>query len=117
MYDNHDVDDFQRGLIKLRNGKLKKWIMDTTRSHNLCKTQDPLAAPMDEDEDEEPEDNSLGMPEDMTIGFMEMVDGELQIETSDRMDIDDLIEQLEHEVAHESDKDVEGDEQDVMDID
>jgi hypothetical protein len=33
------------------------------------------------------------------------------------MDIDDLIEQLEHEVAHESDEDVEGDEQDVMDID
>ena len=117
MYDDRDVDDFQRGLIKLRNGKLKKWVMDTTRTRNLCKTQDPPAAPMDEDEDEEPEDDSLGMPEDMTIGFMEMVDGELRIETSDRMDIDDLIEQLEQEAAHENDENVEGDEQDVMDID
>jgi hypothetical protein len=91
--------------------------MDTTRTHNLCKTQDPPAAPTDEDEDEEPEDDSLGMPENMTIGFMEMVNGELRIETSDRMDIDDLIEQLEQEAVHENDENVEGDEQDVMDID
>jgi hypothetical protein len=32
MYSDRDSDDFQRGLLKLSNGKLQKWVADTTRT-------------------------------------------------------------------------------------
>jgi hypothetical protein len=56
---------------------------------------------VNEDEDiiEELGRDSQVMLENMTFGFMEMIDGELVIETSDRTDLDELIEHLELEVA------------------
>jgi hypothetical protein len=62
--------------------------------------QEPLISHMDDDVDdddmEEPEgDSDIAMAGNMTFGYMEMVDDELLIETSDCTDLDDFIKHLE----------------------
>lgn len=118
MYSDRDVDDFQRGLSKLRNGKLRKWAVDTTHTCTLGTMQNHPMIHIDEDEDiiEELGHDSQAMPENMTFGFIKMINGELVIETSDRTDLNELIEQLELEVAGQNEDDAET-ALDGMDID
>lgn len=86
---NHrDVDDFERGMTKLRNGKLKKWVTDTLRVRNLtvphtAPEQDALLAGDDENDqtEEVEEDSDEGATLSMTSGYMEVVDGGLVIGT------------------------------------
>jgi hypothetical protein len=59
---------------------------------------------IDADNDgEEQDDEPPVMPENMTLGYMEVVDGELLIATTDRTELDEFIEDLEREVAASQD--------------
>ncbi|KII83514.1 hypothetical protein PLICRDRAFT_119348 [Plicaturopsis crispa FD-325 SS-3] len=95
--DDSDVDDFQRGVERLMNGKLKKWVTKTTRARGL-KFANTAAAPavdnsinstgeQDSDSDEEREDEHTAQDDDehvsSTLASMHLVDGEFSIEPAE----------------------------------
>jgi ethanolamine utilization protein EutQ (cupin superfamily) len=122
-YDNVDTDNFRRGMNKLRNGKLAKWIIDTTttRGLNTVTALPPLGVAdeqdiasveeyevgEDEDEDEgsddavEQADYQSKISDSVTMGFMQMVNGELIIHTADFDEVDDLFTELEADAEEE----------------
>ncbi|RDB30490.1 hypothetical protein Hypma_007321 [Hypsizygus marmoreus] len=112
IYEDRDVDDFRRGLVKLQNGKLKKWVADTTGARNLSKsTGSTTAVPEDHDlQPDEDEDNFADQDdtghsgEEMSFGFMQMVDGELVVETLDATELDELIAAFEQEYTSGEDE-------------
>lgn len=104
-YNEDDKDDFRRGHDKLRSGKLKKWITDTTRNRALrtdMPTTVDVEVEVEEEEemgdtaDEDQEPNSFNSP---TWGYMEVVDGELIIGDGDLLaeDVDEWISRVEDE--------------------
>ncbi|KAM6489590.1 hypothetical protein JOM56_014912 [Amanita muscaria] len=104
-YSEEDRDDFGCGHDKLRAGKLKKWITDTTRNRGL-KT-DP-ATPVDGEEEagdgeemEEPaeEENDPNPPSPPTWGYTEVINGELIFGDRDVLaaDVDKWFTQVEEE--------------------
>ncbi|KAF8872739.1 hypothetical protein BD779DRAFT_1708992 [Infundibulicybe gibba] len=97
IYEHRDVDDFRRGILKLGSGKLKKWVMDTTRTRGLNTPlthesgMDPGEEGLDDDEDLQELDHDAPIPR--TAGFTQVVDGELVIDmTDDSENIDGWIE-------------------------
>jgi hypothetical protein len=140
-YDNHDTDNFRRGINKLRKGKLSKWVTETTTTRGLKATTGSLPRAVDgnqqavtieenvvdeeddvngdedkeeenEIEDEETEDEreqntrrdvrgltSIGSS--ITMGSMEMIDGELVIETTPFEEVDELLKELEADEEQE----------------
>jgi hypothetical protein len=108
-YNEIDKDDFTRGLTKLRTGKLKKWITDTTRNRGLRadvsfpnsdRVEDVDHEDVDHDEDEPAEEESASEPQ--TWGYMEVIDGELIFGNTESLsfDIDEWMSQLEDQAMH-----------------
>jgi hypothetical protein len=118
-YDNVDTDNFRRGMNKLQNGKLAKWIIDTTTTQglNTVTALPPLGVADEQDitsveeyevgEDEgsddgvEQADYQSKISDSVTMGFMQMVNGELIIHTADFDEVDDLFTELEADAEEE----------------
>jgi hypothetical protein len=96
---------------------LAKWIIETTNTQGLNTTVAAPSASQDADaetsdegdsssEDEEGdeteiEDSQVPIIKSMTMGLMQMADGELLIETTDFADIDELFAELEDDDSGE----------------
>ncbi|KAF6759280.1 hypothetical protein DFP72DRAFT_961391 [Ephemerocybe angulata] len=74
VFSDTDRDEFTRGITKLRAGRLKKWVHDTTGQRHLGEVADP---PENNDELSN-EDGITGLE---TLGLTEVRDGELVMET------------------------------------
>jgi hypothetical protein len=102
MYDNRDVDDFRRGMVKLQGGKVKKWAMHTTKTRDIM-SHDLTPRPEDEDGIDELNDGELeeGVDEPnsapVALGIMQLVDGELVVERVDADESDEWITEFEKE--------------------
>jgi hypothetical protein len=91
-----DTDQFQKGIEKLESGKLRAWASETTRSRARkfdSETVDhcPNEKGQDDSDTEEAEDDNREDGEEgteLSHGLMQMVDGELIIETSESFDED-----------------------------
>ncbi|KAF7973929.1 hypothetical protein HWV62_13992 [Athelia sp. TMB] len=107
------VDNFSRGLEKLRGGTLNKWIKESLLFRNLlsktASSKEGEGDKMDIDEedeesegeredDDEPVGERLGQA--VTLGCMEMIDGRLVIETMDLEEVDDIFADLEEDYDH-----------------
>jgi hypothetical protein len=98
-YSDRDVDDFRRGMIKLQSGKLKKWVEHTTRTRGLTLKGFPIALDeliLDEEEgegEEHPQESS----EPITLGTMQLVDGEFVFARLNVDEEDDLLAEFEKE--------------------
>jgi hypothetical protein len=57
----------------------------------------------EEDDEIEAEDSQFPITKSVTMGLMQMVDGELVIETTDFVDIDELFVELEDDSGEEDD--------------
>lgn len=103
-------DDFTRGWERLGQGKIRKWVAETTRARSL-RAKGPLAPVdstipdfLDGSDSEDESDDESGDPRAGTFGAMSFVDGEFVIETFDTEEtISALMEELE-----ESDEVVDG---------
>lgn len=95
VYKDIDKDDFQRGVSKLSNGKLKKWIHDTTSSRGLLnmdavRARDPGdgGKPNDSNNTEDSDDDiEMESPEGtaQSAVYAEVIDGELIIDSLDNL--------------------------------
>jgi hypothetical protein len=94
----------------LTEKKLKAWVHDTTqyRHHPRTSTAGPQPAPApgnDSDDEEEDKGGEVDLELDatrQTLGLIEVVDGNLVIETRDMNDImEDMFEGLEPEDSDE----------------
>lgn len=106
--EKEDIDDFQKGWQKLAQGKLKRWVADTVRSRSL-RTRNTAASPTDIEDDgsgSEDEDCDSALAEEplsSTFGYMQMVDGQLIIETGDFEDaVGSCLSALEEEHSEDS---------------
>jgi hypothetical protein len=95
MYDGRDTDDFTRGMLNLRNGKLKSWISMTTTTRGVRKGNTEVVQ-----EHSEMNETTLGLDfepdlEDQDIGgsfsegSMRVEDGELIIEMAESDEVFD----------------------------
>lgn len=100
VYMDVDKDDFQAGIVKLTDSKLKKWISETTNTRNLqVSTQ---AQPLDDESlsqagDEEERDELNPAPSKSPLVIGEVVDGEFilaSVEAS-ALEVDSWISHLE----------------------
>ncbi|KAF8811788.1 hypothetical protein BYT27DRAFT_7336050 [Phlegmacium glaucopus] len=90
-----DRDDFVRGMGKLRGGRLRKWIFETTETRGLLSQGNaPAQIPGDSSMEVEIDDDlEEGLENPPTMGYMEVVDHQLVIHTTDTFaaDVDDII--------------------------
>ena len=97
VYLDTDKDQFHTGIDKLGEGKLKKWISDTTKTRNLQSSiTEPAISEEDEySEDDGEDDEPEGAPKALVFG--EVVDGELVLATveTSASEVDTWIFQLE----------------------
>jgi len=116
-YNEIDTDNFTRGINKLCKGTLAKWIIETTNTRGLNTTVAAPSASQDADaktsnegdsssedkegDETEMEDSQVPITKSVTIGLMQMADGELLIETTDFADIDELFAELEDDDSGE----------------
>jgi hypothetical protein len=120
-YNDKDTDNFTRGINKLRRGTLAKWIADTTSTRGLNITAavgsssqdadletsgeegDSSSGDENEDIEDETEGSRAPITKSVTMGLMQMVDGELLVQTTDFADIDDLFGELDGDNSGEED--------------
>jgi len=115
-----DVDDFSKGLQKLRGGKLKRWVFETTHMRGLrdnfgC-AKSSATAPKDTTEDmdmegipeiEETEDDDdldgLDAAKRPTLGMIQVIDGELVFESTEDImaDVDEWITLVDSQVDYD----------------
>ncbi|KAJ3494472.1 hypothetical protein NLJ89_g10801 [Agrocybe chaxingu] len=102
-----DKDNFQDGLRKLRESKLKKWVGDTTSTRNLLAGLASSAAMLDGGNvnlvDEDDEDDTLA--DRPSLGFGYIVDGELVIGPMSvhEMELEEYVSRLEDQVEISTD--------------
>jgi hypothetical protein len=106
MDENIFIDDFQTGAQRLREGKLKKWIIKTTRSRGLQDTE--IIGPLlescmdlgnesdnnsEEDDDAEPHNDS----DTPTFGVMHTEDSQLKFTDVDvESEARRIVQEIEH---------------------
>ncbi|KAJ3511541.1 hypothetical protein NMY22_g15614 [Coprinellus aureogranulatus] len=76
VYKDTDRDDFTRGLTKLENGRLKKWVHNTLLQRASTRHISPDA--VEDMGDVEDEDESEGLA---TLGMAEVIEGHLVVQT------------------------------------
>jgi hypothetical protein len=111
------------GLVFASNGPLSKWTTETTSTRGLNVTRavpsssrDTICNTTDEEEDSDSGDEGEGTEDEelemrgsraqitkSTTGLMQIVDGELLIETTEFADIDELFDGLESDDTDEGD--------------
>jgi hypothetical protein len=96
-YSEREVDDFQRGMIKLGSGTLKKWIAQTTKTRGLMSKGLPPPVLEDEDEDTEIEPTQEDSASPVTLGTMQCIDGEFVFAQVNLDGGDDWFAQFEKE--------------------
>lgn len=85
VYQDVDRDNFSQGIVKLRSGRLSKWVFDTTYHRNITKSYVDLGveemreAVEDGDAGEDGFDDAGYIPQ--TLGVAEVIDGQLVIGT------------------------------------
>ena len=112
--DDEVPDDFTRGWEKLAKGKVRKWVLDMTRTRRMqaralpseTKSEDSEDSDdtdcMDEESDDEVDEDANALTTASTFGSMSFVDDEFIIET---LDTEDLMRNIMDEL------DIEGDEE------
>lgn len=120
---SRDVDDFSRGLQKLRGGKLKRWVFETIHMRGLWDdfgrarssatatgkdgTEDidmegiPEIEEMEEDDNDDPDD--LDAAERPRLGMMQVIDGEMVFESTEDLmtDVDEWITLVDSQVDYD----------------
>lgn len=98
VYIDTDKDQFQSGIVKLQEGKLKKWILDTTGTRQLLSSMQPVM-PVTAESDSSDDEEEVDEPDLATNGlvFGEVVDGELILSSVDASvsEVDKWISNLE----------------------
>ena len=97
-----DKDDFVRGMGKLRNGKVKKWAHETSRSRALlnqelfgvnpsAETESDRDSAIDSEEEEEDCERTS------SLGFAQVIDGELVFSQPEQLlgNVDELMARRE----------------------
>lgn len=99
VYQDTDKDHFNAGLTKLRDGKLKKWVAETTSTRNLLlsmQNSPPLELDSNSDVEFDDEDN-LDTQTRTSLAFGQVLDGQLILDTIEAVasDVDTWIASLE----------------------
>jgi hypothetical protein len=128
MESDEFVDDFQRGILKLRGGKLQRWVKKTTRTRNLKRSTSPEnnSSPSqathfgkdtsesfsDTDSEAEESGSTDGRMRRQALRFTSFVNGELLVAPIDSDELaQSLVEELETKGGESESDDEDGDEE------
>lgn len=98
------LDDYQKGVLNLRGGKLQRWAKRTSRTRNLtthrAQSDSPCEEEEEEDSDSDLEDDNEDNAEPQVLRYTAIVNGELVV---DGIDDDDMVQAVDDTETLESD--------------